>query len=101
MKIISWNVNGLRSRIFNEKVSSKIKKQQNVEPEKNSPIGILLNEFKPDLFCFQETRCSIENGKKINIPEYKSIFNESKLEGARSCNRYSGTCIFIKESMYF
>tara|TARA_B100000287_G_C20639788_1_gene783044 strand:- start:768 stop:1604 length:837 start_codon:yes stop_codon:yes gene_type:complete len=99
MKIISWNVNGIRSRIFNEKISSEIKRDKIIIPEENSPIGILLKQYDPDVFCFQETRCSIKNGEKFNISGYKGIFNESKLEGNRSCDRYSGTSIFIKESI--
>jgi exodeoxyribonuclease-3 len=96
MNIISWNVNGIRSRIFNELVSSKLKKNCILSPEDNSAIAMVLNQ-DPDIICLQETRCSIDNSNKIHIPGYNAYFNESKLDGARASNRYSGTCIFYKE----
>lgn len=101
MKIISWNVNGIRSRIFNDRISSKLKKGEILSPEENSPIKKLLEEQDPDIFCFQETRCSESVGETVNIPEYIGLFNESKLDGARGCNRYSGTAIYIKKNIEY
>lgn len=100
MKIVSWNVNGIRSRIFNDKISSKLKKGEKLTPEENSPINDLLKN-NPDIICFQETRCSVSLGETIKIPGYTGIFNESKLEGARSCNRYSGTAVYIKDNIEY
>lgn len=100
MKIISWNVNGIRSRIFNNEISSKLKKNQNIIPEEKSVLYNLLKEYDPDILCFQETRCSIKNSERISIPGYKSFFNESKLTDARGPDRYSGTAVFYKEHMY-
>tara|TARA_B100000963_G_C22636303_1_gene677832 strand:- start:4227 stop:5105 length:879 start_codon:yes stop_codon:yes gene_type:complete len=99
MKIISWNVNGIRSRIFNDRISSKLKKGEILSPEENSPIKKLLEEQDPDIFCFQETRCSESVGETINIPGYTGLFNESKLDGARGCNRYSGTAMYVKKNI--
>jgi exodeoxyribonuclease III len=99
MKIITWNVNGIRSRIFNENISSKLKKNQVIVPTENSPIKKLLDEQDPDVLCIQETRCSVDKSKNISIPGYKSFFNESKLNDARAADRYSGTCVFYKENM--
>lgn len=98
MKIVSWNVNGIRSRIFNENISSKLKKNEKIFPEEGSAIQDLL-KLDPDIICMQETRCSIAKASVINIPGYKSFFNESKLDGARAADRYSGTCIFYKENI--
>ena len=98
MKIVTWNVNGIRSRVFNDKISSKIKKNENLYPTDGSAIQDLL-KHGPDIICIQETRCSIAKSNIINIPGYKSFFNESKLEGARASDRYSGTCIFYKEDI--
>jgi len=98
MKIITWNVNGIRSRIFNDKISSKLK-GENITPIPDSPIDLILKEHSPDLICLQETRCGITKSEKIKIDGYKSFFNESKLDGARSCDRYSGTAIFYKENL--
>ena len=52
MKIISWNVNGIRSRIFNEHISSKIKNLDKILPQKDSPINELLENYDPDVFLF-------------------------------------------------
>tara|TARA_B100000035_G_C21031842_1_gene568921 strand:- start:1700 stop:2560 length:861 start_codon:yes stop_codon:yes gene_type:complete len=100
MKIITWNVNGIRSRIFNENISSKLKKSEFIFPEEASPIKKLIDDYSPDILCIQETRCSIKNSEKITIPGYKSFFNESKMSDARAADRYSGTAIFYREEMY-
>lgn len=99
MKIITWNVNGIRSRIFNEKISSKLKKDEMISPEDNSPFKKLLDEHAPDIFCIQETRCSVINSQKITVPGYKTFFNESKMTDARAPDRYSGTAVFYKDNM--
>jgi exodeoxyribonuclease-3 len=99
LKVITWNVNGIRSRIFNDKISSKLKKDTTMEIQENSPIDILIKEEDPDIICLQETRCSVAISKNFEIPGYKSYFNESKSTGARAPERYSGTCIFYKEHL--
>lgn len=98
MKIVSWNVNGIRSRIFNGKISSKLKKDEKIFPTEGSALQELL-KHDPDIICMQETRCSIAKSEILCIPGYSSFFNESKLGGARAPDRYSGTCIFYKENI--
>ncbi len=98
MKIITWNVNGIRSRIFNDKTSTQIGKVKDVPLLQNSPMNKILN-LDPDVICLQETRCDKIQGARFKIPGYVSYFNESNGEGARGPNRYSGTCIFIKENI--
>ena len=107
MKFVSWNVNGIRSRIFDnisstayDKVYRDMKKLASTETitrhiHDESSLKHLLNE-NPDFICLQETRCSVEKSDNLKIPGYTSIFNESKLDGARQANRYSGTCIYYK-----
>ena len=97
MKTITWNVNGIRTRIFSNKMSGQNAKLNHITPENDSPIFNLL-KHDPDFICLQETRCSVENGEKFHIDNYESIFNESKKDGARDANRYSGTCIFYKST---
>jgi len=99
LKVITWNVNGIRSRIFNDKISSKLKKDTLMEIQEKSPIDILIKGEDPDIICLQETRCSIAISKNFKIPGYKSYFNESKSTGARAPERYSGTCIFYKDRL--
>lgn len=98
MKVITWNVNGIRSRIFNRKTCSQIAKQSEILPEEGSPIYNMIKNNDPDFICLQETRCSVSNGQKFKIPGYKSVFNQSDSVSAREANRYSGTCIFYKET---
>ncbi len=96
IKIVTWNVNGIRSRIFNDKISSKLKKNQNYIPDINSPIYNLINITNADIICLQETRCNEDNGKLAVLNDYYSYFNYSKLTDARGPNRYSGTAIYSK-----
>lgn len=98
MKIVTWNVNGIRSRIFSEKTSAQIGKTKDVEIEENSPISKIL-ELQPDIICLQETRCDTSQGNRFKISGFKSFLNESKENGPRSANRYSGTAVFIKEEI--
>ena len=99
LKVVTWNVNGIRSRIFNDKISSKLKKNELMDIQEKSPIDILIKEHDPDIICLQETRCSLAISKNFKIPGYNSYFNESKSIGARAPERYSGTCIFYKEHL--
>jgi len=96
MNIVSWNVNGIRSRIFNDKTSTQIGKVKDIYPEEKSPINLILKE-NPDVICLQETRCDEIQGERFKISGYKSYFNASKLSDARGPNRYSGTCVYVKQ----
>ena len=70
MKIISWNINGLRS----------ILKKKNLDD--------LINNFKPDIFCLGETKINIS----MDIfKDYYSYYNNCNLRKG-----YSGTVIFTK-----
>ena len=53
MKIISWNVNGIRSNVvdFTKSVNKKPRKLDN-----GSALGFLIKKYDPDIICFQETR---------------------------------------------
>jgi exodeoxyribonuclease-3 len=96
LNIVTWNVNGIRSRIFNDKLSTKLKKGQSYIAEINSPISNLIQETQADIICLQETRCDNNNGKLALLEGYNSYFNSSKLTDARGPNRYSGTAIYTK-----
>lgn len=98
MKFITWNVNGIRTRIFDNNTAAQNVKQETINVAENSPMFNLLKDHDPDFICFQETRCSVENGKKFKIEGYNSIFNQSNGSNARDANRYSGTCIFYKDN---
>ncbi|MES2059487.1 MAG: exodeoxyribonuclease III [Patescibacteria group bacterium] len=72
MKLISWNVNGIRA------VHNK---------------GLFLpfiEKYKPDILCLQETKA--EKGQAvIDLPEYEEYWNSSTRKKG-----YSGTAIFTK-----
>lgn len=97
LSIITWNVNGIRSRVLNNKTSTQLPKNKIINLDENSSFYNLIQETNPDIICLQETRCSNLIGKLVEINGYTGYFNESKLENARGCNRYSGTAIFTKK----
>lgn len=96
LNVVTWNVNGIRSRVFNDKISIKLKKNISYYPEENSAMSNLIKETNADIICLQETRCDKANGKLAIIDGYNSYFNCSKLVDARGPNRYSGTAIYTK-----
>ncbi|MBE7048363.1 MAG: exodeoxyribonuclease III [Ruminococcaceae bacterium] len=70
MKIISWNVNGIRACLTK---------------------GFLdfFNQEQPEIFCIQETKMQ-EGQAEINIDGYAQYWNSAERKG------YSGTAIFTK-----
>lgn len=71
IKLISWNVNGIRSVIRKELFVPYIQAE------------------KPDIICFQETK-AMKGQAEIDLPEYEEIWNSADKKG------YSGTAIFTK-----
>ncbi len=72
MKLISWNVNGIRS----------IHRKNALVP--------FLEKVKPDIACFQETKAE-EHQSEVDLPDYDEYWNSSK--GRKG---YAGTAIFSK-----
>lgn len=99
MKIISWNVNGIRSNIV-DSYNAQYKKPRSIAP--GSPLMSLIENHNPDVICFQETRlgedlyCLFES-KEIKAYYPYQYWSSSKKEKGRSGNRYSGTSIWCKE----
>jgi exodeoxyribonuclease-3 len=73
MKLVSWNVNGIRSI------------------HKKGTLGLFLEKMKPDIVALQETKAE-EHQSEIDLPDYEEYWNSSK--GRKG---YSGTAIFSKE----
>ncbi len=72
MKIISWNVNGIRA------------------VHKKGMFMPFVEKYKPDILCLQETKA--ERGQvEIDLPEYEEYWNSAEKKG------YSGTAIFSKQ----
>lgn len=71
MKLVSWNVNGLRACL-----------------KKGFVESVLAHE--PDVICLQETK--MERGQaEVDLPGYHEYWNSAEKKG------YSGTAIFTKE----
>ena len=105
-KILSWNVNGVRSNILTVepyKTSKKNPKPLNIEPESN--FGKMIDKYKPDIVCLQETKCGQDIFDVINSsmltedssPYFKYTFNNSSVSTQKARGSgYSGTAIWSK-----
>lgn len=72
MKLISWNVNGLRACM-------------------TKGFSNFFNEINADIFCIQETKMQEEQAENINFEGYYRYMNSAVKKG------YSGTAVFTKE----
>ena len=63
MKIISWNINRIRSKSMNL--------LENKQFNNESPLGKLIEEHKPDIVCFSEIRCQQEHTKMFDCLPFK------------------------------
>ena len=97
LKLVSWNVNGIRSRVFNSKIATQIKGITEIYPESDSSMHNLITEHSPDIICLQEIKCEESFADVFKLEGYYSYFNSSTLTEARSANRYSGTALYSKE----
>ena len=70
MKLISWNVNGLRAVV-------------------NKGFMDFFNEVDADIFCLQETKMQPDQ-LILDLPGYYQYFNSAVRKG------YSGTAVFTK-----
>ena len=70
MKLISWNVNGIRACL-------------------NKGFLDFFNSENADIFCLQETKCQ-EGQVELEIEGYTSYWNSAEKKG------YSGTAVFTK-----
>ena len=73
MKLVSWNVNGIRS------------------VHRKGALVPFLHKVKPDIACFQETKAE-EHQSEVDLPEYEEYWNSSTFRKG-----YAGTAIFTKE----
>lgn len=70
MKIISWNVNGIRACV-------------------KKGFEDFFHQIDADIFCIQESKCQ-EGQVKLELPGYHQYWNYAKRKG------YSGTAVFTK-----
>ena len=71
MKLISWNVNGLRACM-------------------NKGFDAFLQQADADIFCVQETKMLREQAE-FDFPGYFEYWNSAEKKG------YSGTAVFTKK----
>jgi exodeoxyribonuclease-3 len=71
MKIVSWNVNGIRAVL------------------KKDALLPFIEAFQPDILCLQETKAS-KDQVEIDLPQYEEYWYSADKKG------YSGTAIFTK-----
>lgn len=93
-KILSWNMNGIRSNVLS-KGKYKICDQE-IEIDPSTNLGQIIVNYDPDILCFQETRCGDELSKCLKVKGYYQYWNGSKKDGFRSGNRYSGVAVWTK-----
>lgn len=72
MKLVSWNVNGIRA----------VHKKELFMP--------MVDALKPDVICLQETK-AMQHESPIDLPDYHEYWNSAVKKG------YSGTAIFTRE----
>ncbi len=71
MKIISWNINGIRA------------------VHKKGLFVPFIEKHEPDLLCLQETKAH-QHQSEVDLPDYEEYWNSAQKPG------YSGTAIFTK-----
>jgi exodeoxyribonuclease-3 len=82
MKIVTWNVNGIRAVLQKDKSGKRETKNINV-------INELIKEHDPDIICLQETKCPAD--LELQLPfAYKKIIASQTKKG------YSGVAVFSK-----
>ncbi len=72
MRIISWNINGIRA------------------VHKKGLLLPLLQKYEPDILCLQETKAE-QHQSEVDLKDYEEYWNSATKKG------YSGTAIFIKK----
>lgn len=72
MRIISWNINGIRA------------------VHKKNLFVPFVDKYKPDILCLQETKAE-QHQSEVDLKEYEEYWNSASRKG------YSGTAIFTKE----
>src|SRR3989344_2935627 len=71
MRIVSWNINGIRA------------------VHKKGFFVPFIKKHSPDIVCLQETK-AMQNQSEVDLPEYEEYWNSASRKG------YSGTAIFSK-----
>jgi len=95
--IASWNVNGIRARIFNELTSAQCKKSQTKEISPNSSLNKLINDADPSVICFQEIKCDASKLKCFGVNGEKRSDGWYTYWNCAEKLNYSGVGIMSKQ----
>lgn len=71
MKLISWNINGIRA------------------VHRKGLFVPFIQKYKPDIVCLQETKAE-QHQSEVDLPDYEEYWNSASRRG------YSGTAIFTR-----
>lgn len=82
MKIITFNVNGIRAMLSKDKDGKR-------DTNNDNALISLINEHEPDIICIQETKCPCNFDININYP-YRYFVSSQVKKG------YSGVAVFSK-----
>jgi exodeoxyribonuclease-3 len=88
LRLISWNVNGLRAIMKRE----------------NDPLRSLVNKHQPDILCLSETKCQADTlrskvGKSLGLDVLLEAEGyESYWAFSRDRKGYSGVAVFVRPS---
>ena len=95
MRILSWNVNGIRSNIINDKTTSS--KVADIPMNTDSNLQKCIDKYDPDVICFSEVRCAEDICKRIVYEPfpYKYYYQSTRTERGRGSG-YSGVAIWSK-----
>lgn len=91
MRVVTWNVNGIRSVLSKTKNGEKHSK-----PIKNNVVRVLLEELHPDVLCLQEVKCSPDVDVEQMLDLNGLGYNFCTMNCATVRKGYSGTCVISK-----
>lgn len=97
LRVATWNVNGLRSYILDQLPSGKFKGKTEIAGDSN--LAELIRLYRPNIICFQETRCGADNMSRFQIPGWTIYSSSSQGQGGRGPNRYSGVSIWVSDEL--
>ena len=70
VKIVSWNINGIRGKSMDLFQGTPKNRTFNTE----SHLGKFVENFQPDILCLNETKCQDEHTESFNCLPYKNKF---------------------------
>lgn len=89
MRIVSFNVNGVRSMAGKTKSG-----QKTTDPKETSVLIALVEEQKPDILCLQEIKTQSEKDLSCLRPHFKHIYTST----ATNKKGYSGVALLTNET---